>query len=169
MTANAPERSKPTLYLENTIVSYLAARPSRDLIVAAHQQITREWWDRRRDAFTIYISPVVLEEASQGDPQAARARLELLDALPVLAATPRVEEVANVYFAELGLPDRVVRDAAHLAFAVVYEVEYLLMWNCAHIANAEIRRRLQALNARLGLHTPTICTPEELLGTHAAE
>jgi predicted nucleic acid-binding protein len=156
--------TKPTLYLETTIVSYLVSRPSRDVIVLAHQEVTRSWWGRWRDEFTVYVSPVVLEEAGVGDPTQARQRLEALRTFSVLEASPRVEELAGTYYAKLDFPERAIRDAAHLAFAVAYAVDYLVTWNCAHLANAHVRRRLARLNEGLGVRTPTICTPEELSG-----
>ena len=154
----------PVLYLETTVVSYLVARPSRDVVVLAHQEITRQWWTARREAFSIYVSPVVLEEAALGDAEQARERLQLLAPYPVLSASDHVEQIAAAYLRELRLPERALRDAAHLAFACTYAVDYLLTWNCAHIANAEVRRQLARVNDRLGLVTPVICTPEELLG-----
>ncbi len=156
--------TRPVLYLETTVVSYLVARPSRDVVVLAHQEITRQWWATRREAFSIYVSPVVLEEAALGDAEQARERLQLLTPYPVLSASDHVEQIAAAYLRELRLPERALRDAAHLAFACTYAVDYLLTWNCAHIANAEVRRQLARVNDRLGLVTPVICTPEELLG-----
>lgn len=155
---------KPTLYLETTIPSYYTARPVRDVIVLAHQEITRTWWEQRLQLFDVYISPVVLEEARRGDQVPAQRRLEILASFPVLEVTPAIEHFAEVYMKELALPGKALRDAAHLAFACGYELDYLVTWNCAHIANAEIRRRLMAINAALGLQTPIICNPEELMG-----
>jgi hypothetical protein len=155
---------KPTLYLETTIPSYYTARPVRDVIVLAHQEITRTWWEHRLPLFDVYISPVVLEEARQGDPEPARRRLEVLATFPVLEATPAIESLAATYMTQLTLPGKALRDAAHLAFACGYELDYLVTWNCTHIANAEIRRRLLAINATIGRQTPIICTPEELMG-----
>jgi hypothetical protein len=160
---------KPTLYLETTIPSYYTARPVRDVIVLAHQEITRTWWEHRLPLFDVYISPVVLEEARQGDPEPARRRLEVLASFPVLEATPAIESLAATYMTQLALPGKALRDAAHLAFACGYELDYLLTWNCAHIANAEIRRRLMAMNAASGRQTPIICTPEELMGAEDAD
>jgi hypothetical protein len=114
--------------------------------------------------FDVYISPVVLEESRQGDPEVARRRLEALSPFPVLEATPAIERLADTYMTQLALPGKALRDAAHLAFACGYELDYLVTWNCAHIANAELRRHLMAINAVLRLQTPIICTPEELLG-----
>jgi hypothetical protein len=160
---------KQTLYLETTVPSYYTARPVRDVIVLAHQEITRTWWDQRLPLFAIYISPVVLEEARQGDPEAARQRLDALAPFPVLEATSAIERLAETYMTQLLLPDKALRDAAHLAFACGYELDYLVTWNCAHIANAELRRRLMALNTTLGLQTPIICTPEELMGVEESD
>ena len=160
---------KSTLYLETTIPSYYTARPVRDVIVLAHQEITRTWWEQRLSLFDVYISPVVLEEARQGDPDAARRRLDMLTAFPILEATPDIERLAETYMTQLALPGKALRDAAHLAFACGYELDYLVTWNCAHIANAELRRRLMAINAALGLQTPIICTPEELMGSEETD
>jgi len=155
--------SKPTLYLESTIISYLAGHPSRDLIVAAHQQITHDWWNRARSKFSNYISQAVLDEISIGDPDAASRRLELVAGLPILALTKEVEVLAEEYLRKLGLPRGAQLDVVHLACAVFYEVDYLLTWNCAHLANGLVIKRLQTPNAILGRETPIIAIPEELL------
>jgi len=154
---------KPSVYLETTVPSYYVSQDSRDVIVLAHQQITRAWWTTRLGDFRGFISPVVLEEARAGDPDQARLRLEVLDPFDVLEANERVESLAARYVAELNIPDRAIRDAAHLAFACAYELDFLVTWNCAHIANGQVVRRLTRLNAVAGISTPTICTPEELL------
>ncbi len=155
--------AKPTLYVETTIPSYLAARPSRDVIVLAHQQITLEWWTKRRAAFDLRVSELVLLEAGRGDPELARARQSLLDGITLLRTSPAVQTLAEKYFTELQISAQARSDAAHLAFATVHKVEYLLTWNCAHLANAAVRRKFQSVNAMLGLVSPIICTPEELL------
>jgi len=149
--------------LESTIISYLAAYPSRDLIVAAHQQITHEWWNRARLKFINYISQAVLDEISIGDPDAASRRLKLVAELPILALTEEVEFLAEEYLNKLGLPRGAQLDVVHLAFAVSYEMDYLLTWNCTHLANGLVIKRLQKANAALGRATPIIATPEELL------
>jgi hypothetical protein len=153
----------PTLYLESTIPSYLAAYPSRDLIVAAHQHITQEWWNRARSSFDVYISQAVLDEISAGDPDAAARRLALVQELPLLALTDEVEVLAGEYQTRLALPRAAQLDVVHLACAVVYELDYLLTWNCAHLANGRVIQRLQAVNTNLGRVTPIIVTPEGLL------
>jgi len=159
---------KPSLYIETTVPSYYASRDSRDVIVLAHQQITRLWWETRLSDFRSYVSPVVLEEARGGDPEQARRRLEVLGPFQVLEASEAVEQLASRYVVELSLPGRAIRDAAHLAFACIYEMDFLVTWNCVHIANAELIRLLARLNAVARIWTPTICTPEELLGREEA-
>lgn len=153
----------PTVYLETTIPSYLAAQPSRDLVVAAHQQITHEWWREARGRFDLYISEAVLADIRAGDPDAAGRRLELVAGLPILELDDQVRSLVRTYDEKLGLVGRARADLPHFAFAVAYEMDYLLTWNCAHIANGEIIRRLLEVNAELKRPTPVIVTPEEIL------
>ena len=154
---------KSRVYIETSIISYYTARPSRDLIVAGHQQITQEWWSRQLPLVSPHISAIVLEEISQGDQEAAQARLKVVDGIPSLAITPDVVELARVYFEALSLPDRARLDALHLALGVQHGMESLLSWNFAHIVGARPRAVIQAMNYRMGIVTPVICTPEELL------
>ena len=154
---------KPIVYVETSVVSYYTARPSRDIVVLAHQKITRAWWVRARDRFDLVVSEIVVAEASSGDPVAAEKRLNTIADLPALPLTEHSREVARHYLGALPLPPKAERDAAHLAVACVNAVDYLVTWNCTHIANALLRRRLTETNSALGLATPVICTPEELM------
>jgi hypothetical protein len=153
----------PSVYLETTIPSYLASRPSRDLIVAAHQQLTHEWWTHAKEAFDIFVSEAVLGEIRAGDPALAARRLELIQDLPVLASREDVDFLAEIYADRLGLPSRAQADLVHIAFAVSYGLDYLLTWNCKHIANGQVIRKLHAINTQIQRTTPVIVTPEELL------
>ena len=155
---------KKTVYLETTVVSYYAARPSRDVIVLAHQQITWEWWPIAVDKYSMYISEVVLDEAGMGDPETAAKRLEALQYFPRLDLNELVEKMTKVYIGELDIPEKSFRDATHIAVSSVHNIDYLVTWNCAHIANVEIRRKLESINERYDLYTPLICTPEEIGG-----
>ncbi len=159
----------PSIYLETTIPSYLAAYPSRDLVVAAHQQITHDWWRTARERFTLYISEAVLDEIEAGDPDAVARRLALVEDLPILTLTDDVTRLVGVYDDRLGLAGRARADLLHIAFAVAYETDYLVTWNCRHIASGETIRRLARANADLGRFTPVIVTPEELLETREGE
>lgn len=153
-----------TVYIETTIVSYLTSRPSRDLVLAARQQITTEWWERRRGDFDLVISQVVVDEAADGDPQAARRRLDILSGLPLLEVTPEAVELADVLVSSGGLPEAATDDAFHLAVAAVHAADFLLTWNCRHLANAERMGKLADVVRSQGFRPPIICTPDELLG-----
>jgi hypothetical protein len=154
-----------SVYLETTFISYLVARPSRDLLVAAHQQTTQDWWDNRRTEFDNFVSQVVIDEASAGDPVEVRKRLAVIGNLPALDVTEEAEELTQATLDAGILPLRAVRDAAHIAVAAVHEIDYLLTWNCRHLANAQIARRIAVVCGQLGHVMPMICTPEELMGT----
>jgi predicted nucleic acid-binding protein len=154
----------PTVYIETTIFSYLTARPTSDVIAGARQQGTRAWWASRREAFSLLISELVLEEAAAGDPDAAERRLAIARSLPLLEVTDAVSAFAPELRALARLPVRAGADALHIALAAVHGVEYLLTWNLRHIANAELRPRLEAACRTRGYRLPILCTPDELMG-----
>ena len=153
------------VYIETTIVSYLTARPSRDLIIAAHQQLTQEWWRNRRSQFELFVSQLVLQESGAGDQQAASERLAVLAQLPVLELTQESLELARELVNNKALPQKAELDALHISLATVQGMHYLLTWNCKHIANAEMQPAISATCLSKGYEPPIICTPEELMGT----
>lgn len=161
--------AKPKLYLETTIPSYLTSWLSRDLIRASHQQLTRDWWQLRKDHFDICISDYVLSEVAAGDTDAAKLRLDLLSALNILEATSSVDNLAQRLIEEACLPRKAVTDAHHIAIATVHDMDYLLTWNCRHIANAEMTLKIRMVCESLGFRCPIICTPEELMGSYNDE
>ena len=152
------------VYLETSIISYLAARPSRDLITAARQQLTHEWWTRRRSAFEPCISELVAAEAAGGDPEAAGRRAELLRGLPLLNISEEATTLARNLLQAAGLPARAGADALHIALAACHGIDYLLTWNSTHIANAELRPRVERACRDCGYEPPVLCTPDELMG-----
>jgi hypothetical protein len=152
-----------TVYVETTIPSYLAAHPSRDLIIAAHQQITHEWWRTARDRFSLFVSEAVWDEIQAGDSGAASRRLEVVEGLPILAYSDDVMALVRAYDERLGFVGRARADIVHLALAVAYGMDYVVTWNCRHLANGETIRRLRDANEELHRATPIIVTPEELL------
>jgi hypothetical protein len=154
---------KPRIYIETTIPSYLTAWPSRDLVRAAHQQITRDWWDKRRIEFEMYISQVVLRECQAGDPAAAADRLRILQHLPMLEQTEAATPLAQALVDHVPLPERAAVDALHVAIAAVPGMDYLLTWNCTHIANARLREPIETVCRANRYEPPAICTPDELL------
>jgi hypothetical protein len=154
---------KPTVYLETTIVSYLTARPSRDLIVAAHQQVTAEWWETVRPNTKCFVSSFVIQEVSRGEEAAAQRRLSSISGFPVLDLNEPIRELAEKYFTAIDIPEKARIDAFHLAVAVWHRIDYVLSWNCKHIASGRVRRTLHGINDELRITTPVICTPEELM------
>lgn len=154
---------KPTLYLETTIPSYLVSRPSRDLIIAAHQQVTREWWDHRRRDFDVVTSRLVLDEASVGDQQAAGKRLEALRDMPVLELNADVISFAQEIMRLGCIPERAGTDSAHISVCAVYGVDFMLTWNCRHIANGVVIAAVRKLCDEAGYAFPVVCTPDSLL------
>ena len=154
---------KPRVYIETTIPSYLTAWPSRDLVTAAHQQVTREWWETRRNDFDLFVSAIVIEEARAGDERAAARRLEAVEDLPLLELTGEVTGFSEKLIELHMIPEEKAEDALHVAVAVVHGMDYLLTWNLSHIANAEVRNKIERACRFMGYEPPTICTPEELL------
>lgn len=155
---------KPSVYLETSIIGYIASRPGRDIITAANQQVSREWWDNHRDRFELYLSQAVIKECSKGDPVAAQERLRLLDGISHLEVTRPVQKLAKTLSRSVSLPAKAKVDALHMAVAAVHGMEYLLTWNCAHIANAEFHDRLVEACEAAGFDLPKICTPQQLMG-----
>lgn len=155
------------VYIETTVVSYLTAWPSRDVVLAGHQAVTHEWWNTRRTAYELCVSQLVRSEASAGDAEAARDRLAVLQTMTVLETTEAALELARELIRADALPAKAADDALHIAVAAVHAVPYLLTWNCRHLANATMRPMIEAACAAKGFKAPIICTPEELLGAES--
>lgn len=145
------------------MVSYYTARNSREAAAAAHQQITRRWWELALPRLQPYISQVVIDEISRGDPTAVRRRLAATGEWRVLEIPVGALSLANRYYEALTIPEKARNDALHLAVATLGGMDYLVSWNCTHIAAARVRSTIESLNAETGLATPVICTPEELM------
>ncbi|MCI0551967.1 MAG: type II toxin-antitoxin system VapC family toxin [Anaerolineae bacterium] len=153
---------KPKVYLETTIVSYFVARPSRDIVTAAHQQLTQEWWEGRKSDFDVFISQIVLEEARAGDEDAVKRRLEMLESVPIIEVNPEAVTLAQALVADGIIPQKAAADALHIAIATVQGMDYLLTWNLRHLANASVRNAIADACRQRGYEPPVICTPEEL-------
>ena len=150
-----------TVYLETSVVSYLTARPSRDVVVAAHQTLTRTWW-RGRSSYDLVVSQLVLDEAAAGDQIQRSRRLRALSGIPVLPLTDAAARLAKELVRRGALPKKATVDAFHIGIAASHQVAYLLTWNCKHLANATMRSTIDATCRSEGLSPPVICTPEEL-------
>lgn len=153
---------KASLYMETSIVSYLTARPSRDVVMAGHQASTSEWWEERREKFDIFISQLVWDEASEGDPQAAKRRLKILRPLPWLQIKRDARELAKTLIAEECFPQNAGDDALHVALATTHGMDFLLTWNFTHIANPSTEKQVREVCEKHGYFMPVICSPEEL-------
>lgn len=154
---------KPTLYIETTIPSYLTAWKSTDLVMAGNQEATRSWWNEVRNNFSLFTSQVTIKEARAGNPEAAKRRLEILNGLPELEVSGVAENLANTLLQGAALPRKAEIDALHIAVASIHGMEYLLTWNCKHIANATMRPKIDTICRESGYEPPIICTPLELM------
>ena len=149
---------KPSVYIETTIPSYLTAWRSPELVMAANQEATRSWWDTARPRFELFISGIVLDEASRSDPEAVERRVSVLEGLPELDLSEQAEALARQLLAGAALPAKATTDALHIAIVTVHGIDYLLTWNCKHIANARMRPRIESICRTAGYEPPIICT-----------
>lgn len=155
-------KDRPRLYVETSIVSYLTGQPSRDIVTAARQQLTRDWWQTKRGRFELYISEYVLTEAASGDEQAAARRLSVLEGIPELELGEETARLAESFLASGALPQKAAIDALHIAAAVSSGMDFLLTWNFKHLANAALRNLIDRICRSQGYEPCVICTPEEL-------
>lgn len=146
--------AKKSVYIETSIISYLGARPSRDIIMAAHQELTRQWWETERHKFDLFIGQLVLEEASRGDKNASKRRLDALDGIPLLTTSNKTGLLVESFTRRHALPLEAAADALHVAMAATSGVNYLLTWNCRHIANARRLGLIQETIRQHGLEPP---------------
>ena len=160
---------KPTAYIETSVVSYLTAKPSRDVVVAAYQEVTREWWRNASDRFDLVASELVVSEAGAGDPKAAQTRLKMLEVVSLLGATSEAETLAQTLIDLGAVPRQAAEDAAHIAIAVTNGINFLVTWNFRHIANATMRSRIEHTCRQAGYEPPVICTPNELMEANHVE
>ncbi len=155
--------TKPTVYIETSVVSYLTGRPHGDLITAAHQKATQDWWSERKQDFDLRASTFVVAEAQAGHPEAAQRRMAALADIPLLALLPDIETLAAALLNSGAVPPKARLDALHIATASVHRMDYLLTWNFRHIANAEKWSDIEAVCQRMGVRMPRLCSPLELM------
>ncbi|OQY41688.1 MAG: DNA-binding protein [Anaerolineaceae bacterium 4572_78] len=154
---------KSNVYIETSVVSYLTSRASRNLIIAAYQQVTHEWWDTQKHNFDVFISQLVLQEASSGDEHAVKRRLQILENIPSLALQNDAVVLANELVQKKAIPEKAMEDALHVAVATTNGMDYLLTWNFKHIANAVMRHKIEYICRENGYEPPVLCSPQELL------
>nr|VFK15202.1 MAG: PIN domain [Candidatus Kentron sp. LPFa]VFK30948.1 MAG: PIN domain [Candidatus Kentron sp. LPFa] len=154
---------RATVYVESSVISYLTSRPSRDVVTAARQAITAQWWDERRDQYEVFISALVEDEIAQGNPKAAERRLALVDDIPALDITNQSNTLAKDLVAQGAAPKNSEEDALHIGIATAAGMDYLLTWNFKHINNVETKAAIAKVVRRHGFTCPVLCSPEELL------
>jgi hypothetical protein len=153
-----------SVYIETSVISYYTARPSRDIVTAARQTITQEWWENARDKYDLYVSVLVVEEAKDGGVDAAQRRSAAISGLPILQINEAAEQLAKRLANEGAIPLASPEDALHISLATVHGMDFLLTWNFRHINNAEMKARIRTVIETAGYESPVICSPEELGG-----
>ena len=153
-----------TVYIETSVVSYLRQRPSPQVVMAARQLLTHQWWNEERTNYELVVSQFVIDEASAGDPVLAAERLQSLNGIPLLPLDPAIADIADEIMSRAILPEKARTDALHIAMVAHHRIQYLLTWNCRHIANARILPRIHNVLSDLSIPIPVICTPEEMVG-----
>jgi hypothetical protein len=156
---------KPTVYIESSVISYLASRPSRDVVISARQAISHEWWTNHKQRFELRISALVEEEISRGDASAAERRLAWIEDIPSLAISDQAIELAELLLAQGAVPKGSEDDALHISIAASQGIDYLLTWNFKHINNAETKSIITKVVESQRIVCPQLCSPEELGGT----
>ena len=157
---------KKTVYIETSIISYLTARSSSNLLAAAWQKVTIDWWDTQRSRFDLFASDLVIEEAGRGDDLAAARRLKALAGIPLLAITDEVVAFSEALIRAGAIPKKAIGDSLHVALSAVHGIDYLLTWNYRHIDNAEVKPIIRKACMQNGYEYPEICTPQELMGEY---
>jgi predicted nucleic acid-binding protein len=154
---------KKRIYIETTVVSYLTAKPSRDIMIAGHQEATRELWVKLLSGYEAYISALVFQEAGRGDPVQAQARLSAIAKLPMLDINDEAQSLAEKIITQKGIPAEYPEDALHIAIAAVNGIEVIITWNFAHLNNPFTRKKVRKIVDAEGYSCPEVCSPEELL------
>jgi hypothetical protein len=156
------EADRKSVYIESTIPSYATSKPSRDVVAAGRQYLTQFFWEHQRDQYKLYISQVVIDEISDGDPEAAQRRLDFIDGIEKLLEPDGRKELSVIYQQLLKIPDRAKADCAHLAYCVLGRIHYLLTWNCGHLGPVS-QTKIREYNDKHGLWTPALVTPESFV------
>ncbi|MEE8058414.1 MAG: type II toxin-antitoxin system VapC family toxin [Pseudomonadales bacterium] len=154
---------KKSVYLETSFISYLTGRPSRDVIAAGHQAVTQEWWEKESEYYHLVVSELVVREAQRGHEEAAARRLSAIDGIELLQISDEAIDFADSLLANNVIPRVATADAIHVSMAAINGIDYLLTWNCKHIANADQRQYIEMLCIENNYKPPVICTPEELM------
>lgn len=151
-----------SVYVESSVISYLVARPSRDVVISARQTITEKWWRKRKHEYELYISALVVQEIGQGDTESAEKRLNAVENIPLVATSPEAQRLAEDLVAKGAVPPNSEEDALHIGLAAAAGIVFLLTWNFKHINNAHTKAAITAVVESRGFVCPILCSPEEL-------
>ncbi len=154
--------AKKRVYIESSVISYLTARQASKPIPRLRQQITADWWTRRKE-WDCFLTTPVMDEMGRGDPEAAARRLEKAKLLAELPTSPEAKALADLLVARKLVPKSAEPDALHLALAAFHQAHYLLTWNQTHLDNLDLRSRIEELIRGWGLTPAKVITPERLL------
>jgi len=154
---------KATVYIESSVISYLTARPSKNALQAERQRLTRLWWRKLRPQFDCYVSDTVIKEISEGELLMAKKRVTAVRTIPRLAASDFAADLTEEILKRGFLPPKAAKDAAHIAIATTSGMDFLVTWNCTHIANAHVERQVAKICVAHEYEFPVICTPEQLM------
>ena len=157
---------KEKVYLDSTIPSYYFDQRES---LATFIEVTRRWWSEMADTYDVFISDAVLQELNYGNYPRKSDIMEFVSRIPLLPLSHDLEPIVDFYIANYVMPKSLIGDAVHLAYASYYDIQYLLTWNCNHLANANKRKHIRIINGRLGLSTPEIITPLELFTEEAEQ
>jgi predicted nucleic acid-binding protein len=155
---------KEKVYIETSIVSYLISKSNRDIVISAKQELTKEWWNEYSGLYKMFVSDLVINEISQGDPLYSKQRLKIVNKIPILETTEQAINIAKVITDKKILPVKATDDILHIAIAITHGIDYLLTWNCKHIANAHIIKSIESIAKQFNKQIPVLCTPLEILG-----
>ncbi len=152
---------KQRVYIESSVVSYYAGRPSRDVVIAGRQQSTQDFWSLLSQELLPHVSALVVKECGNGDPVFARKRLDAIGSFSVLATTPDAERLARDILASHGIPEEYPEDALHVAIA---EMDFIVTWNFSHINNPFTKMLIRQTVEIAGYECPEIVPPDAFLG-----
>ena len=150
-----------SLYLDTTIPSYYYDQ-RKSLDIRYRRKITRDWWNNEKDFFSLYISELVLVELQRGNYPQKEKVIRLVKNVSILPIVSEIEDIVREYLKNFLMPRIDVGDAFHLAYASFFKIDYLLTWNCNHLANVNKKRHIEAINRKLKLFVPEIITPLQL-------
>ena len=154
---------KQKVYIETTIISYITAKLSTNTIIAGRQVLTQEWWEQCRGLFDLVVSELVFQEAKEGDSTLAQKRIDLINKIDSLSISNEAILLAEALVIDGAIPKQYGEDALHIALCAVNGIDFLLTWNCKHLANAFLRRKIQIIVESNNYQCPVICTPAELM------